>query len=377
MTKFFCPLPWIHQFIQADGIKMCCSSNTKLDISSEEFFNSTYLNDIKNNIRQGIIPKDCQGCINLESQGYSSTRTLALKDWIYDIDNVPNELIYLDLRNSNLCNFKCRSCEPNFSSEIAREIHQNLQLQKYHKLTPIHTENTKSYGDLKNVLANIQRINFTGGEPLLIKKNISILEDLVSAGNTKCELLITTNVSIINNKILNLTKKFNQVHWTLSIDAVNNVAEYVRYGTIWESIHNNIIKILSTKRSVAFNTTLTAYNILDLSNLLKYFKQLKNTYDNQPFELWFSICSSPKFLNPLVLNDKTKNKALIELKESIKILSTIENNPDRSIQTLKSLQKNLEESIINTELYNYFVDYTKELDQIRNQNFEETFGLKL
>jgi organic radical activating enzyme len=377
MSKFFCPLPWIHQFIQADGIKMCCSSRTKFDVTPIEFINSTYLKDIKNTISQGHIPQDCQDCASLESQGYSSTRTLALNDWDYTIDTVPNKTLYLDLRHSNLCNFSCRSCEPSFSSEIAKELEDNPQLNKYHTPTKIHLKNIKSQKDINTLLPSVQRINFTGGEPLLIKENIKVLEELISIGNTNCELLITTNGSVINNKIINLIKQFKTVHWTISIDAVGDVAEYIRNGTVWPTVDTNIKQILELKQSVAINTVVSVYSILDLSNLIKYFKKLKFDYQTQPLEIWFSICSTPTFLNPQNVNDKLKELAVKELDTSIEILSTIDNNPNRSIQSLKSLQNNLKTSIINNQVFDTFIKYTEELDQIRNQSFKQTFGIDL
>lgn len=377
MSKFFCPLPWIHQFIQADGIKMCCSSSTKLDVSPIDFFKSTYLSDIKNVIRQGNAPQECyQGCLKLEEQGYTSTRSLALRDWDYNIETVPDRILYLDLRHSNLCNFSCRSCEPSFSSEIAREIQKNLKLSKYHAPTNIHLENHKSQQGIKNLLPSLQRINFTGGEPLLIKETINVLEELIRAGNINCEILITTNASVINDKILDLIGHFNHVHWTVSIDAVGTVAEYIRNGTVWTTVEKNITQILKTKQSVAFNTVITAYSMLDLGNLVEYFKDLKNLHKEQPLELWFSICELPNFLSPMSANDQMKTQALSELSKSIAVLSVLD-NPIRSIKTLESLQKNLKESIINKTAYETFVTYTRDLDQIRNQDFNQTFGIDL
>jgi organic radical activating enzyme len=223
----------------------------------------------------------------------------------------------------------------------------------------------------------VKRINFTGGEPLLIKENIAVLEELIRLDNTDCELLITTNASVINNKIVELVKHFDRVHWTISLDAVSHVAEYVRNGTVWPTLVNNIKQILSTRQSVGFNTVLSAYSVLDINNLLVFFKNLKIEYADQPLEIWFSICQDPFFLNPTVLNDGLKQTAIEQLQQAIDILSTIDNNPERSIQTLKSLQNNLNECIMNTSSYDTFVNYTMELDQIRNQNFEETFGVKL
>lgn len=357
---------------------MCCSSSTKLDVSPMDFYKSPYLADIKNTISKDKIPPECyQGCLRLEEQGYTSTRSLALNDWDYDIDTVPDEILYLDLRHSNLCNFSCRSCEPSFSSEIAKEIQDNRELSKYHTPTNIHLENHKSQQDIKLLLPTVKRLNFTGGEPLLIKENIAVLEELIRLDNTDCELLITTNASVINYKIVELIKHFDNVHWTISLDAVSHVAEYVRNGTIWSMLVNNIKQILSTRQSVGFNTVLSAYSVLDINNLLVFFKNLKIEYAHQPLEIWFSICKDPIFLNPVVLNDALKQTAIKQLQQAIDLLSTIEDNPKQSIQTLKSLQHNLNKCIMYASSYNTFVNYTLELDQIRNQNFEETFGVKL
>jgi organic radical activating enzyme len=372
MSKFFCPLPWMHQFIQADGIKMCCSSRTLLDLTSTEFANSSYIKNVKETIANGDIPPDCQTCVQSERKGFSSTRTLALKDWKYDIDSVPDQIEYLDLRHSNLCNLSCRSCEPKFSSQIAREISLHPTMAEYYNpASEIHLENQN---DLDHLLATVKRINFTGGEPLLNKENIRILEEMIKLGNVDCEILITTNGTVINPAIVKLLKSFNSVHWTLSIDAVDAHAEYIRYGSTWDNIKNNIETILSMKQSVAINTVLSAYSVLSLGNLLKYFKSLKDTHTDQPLEIWFSNCDYPAFLKPSVLQGKLRKQAIVNLAESIDILEDIKSNPIVSIDNLKTLQNNLNDSIVNTALLNKFLKYTEDLDQIRNQNFNQTFG---
>jgi sulfatase maturation enzyme AslB (radical SAM superfamily) len=379
MSKFFCPLPWIHQFIQADGIKMCCSSGTKLNLTPTEFANSDYIKVVRETITNGDIPPDCQSCVRLENQGYNSTRTLALNDWDYDIDTVPNKTEYLDLRHSNLCNFSCRTCEPAFSSEISRELSEHEELKTYHGIaSDIHIENTLIRSDLITFLPTVKRINFTGGEPLLIKENISVFEELIALGNTDCEILITTNGSVINNKILELIKKFNNVHWTISIDGVGTTAEYIRNGTKWEKLQDNIDQILLLGHSVAFNTVLSAYSVLDLSNLARFFKTQKEKFPNQPLEIWCAICDTPNFLHPQVLTKKLKDKALIEIHQTLLILTDIEKTVHiSSLGILNSLQKNLNDSIINETLSTKFIEYTSTMDKIRNQNFNQTFGIDL
>ncbi len=372
-------MPWIHQFIQADGIKMCCSSGTKLNLTPTEFANSDYIKVVRETITNGDIPPDCQSCVRLENQGYNSTRTLALNDWDYNIDTVPTQTEYLDLRHSNLCNFSCRTCEPGFSSEISRELSEHDELKTYHGIiSDIHIENTLIRSDLINFLPTVKRINFTGGEPLLIKENISVFEELIALGNIDCEILITTNGSVINNKILELIKKFNNVHWTISIDGVGTTAEYIRNGTKWEKLQDNINQILLLGHSVAFNTVLSAYSVLDLSNLAKFFKTQKEKFPNQPLEIWCAICDTPDFLHPQVLTKKLKDKSLVEITQTLMILTDIEKTVHiSSLDPLNSLQKNLNDSIINETLSTKFIEYTLTIDKIRNQNFNQTFNIDL
>lgn len=378
MSKFFCPLPWIHQFIQADGIKMCCSSKTKLSVTPEEFAESDHLNSVKQTIINGDIPKDCMSCANLERKGFTSTRTSALKDWSFTIDTVPDKLLYLDLRYSNLCNFSCRSCEPAFSSSISEEIISNPILKKYYNApTQIHVKNQLSESFFTSTLPTIKRINFTGGEPLLIKDNISVLEKLLEFDNKNCEILITTNGSVMNDKILRLINQFTNVHWTISLDGIEKSAEYIRYGTNWSQLKKNINSILNLRQSVAFNTVLSSYSVLSLSRLVNFFKEIKLRYSDQPVELWVSLCEFPDFLSPKILPNTLREIARLEIDRSITELLLIETNPKSTTDNLISLRKNLNDSIIKTSLYDKFVDFTENLDKIRDQKFERVYGVKL
>jgi sulfatase maturation enzyme AslB (radical SAM superfamily) len=298
---------------------------------------------------------------------------LALNDWQYNLDNVPSSVEYLDLRYSNLCNFSCRTCEPAFSSSIDKEIQINPSLKKYYNITPS-VQLFDSYNDIKSMLPKVKRINFTGGEPLLIKKNILVLEELINCNNTDCEILITTNASVINKSIIHLISQFNSVHWTISLDGVENSAEYIRHGTAWNQVNENIHTILAIKQSVAFNTVLSTYSLLDLAKLVRYFAAIKDQYNDQPVELWFALCESPAFLNPTkVLVDPERTSE--ELQESITILTSIDSNPLRSIDALKALHRDINCVNIKTTEYLKFINYTNDLDLVRQQSFKQTFGI--
>jgi sulfatase maturation enzyme AslB (radical SAM superfamily) len=369
--RFFCPLPWIHQFIEPNGIKYCCSSNEKIITTPIDFAKSEYINLVKDTIRNGRIPSGCHACVKQEQRGLLNTRTLALRDWPYTIDTVPDHIEYLDLRYNNNCNFSCRTCEPAYSTQIARENMLYPELQKYYTSTADSTD--VNVIDAIQSFTNLKRINFTGGEPLLIKENFVILEHLIAQNRTDVQLLITTNASVINTKMIRLFKQFKDVHWTISLDGVEAVAEYIRHGTVWATVNNNVRQILNLKQSVSINCTVSAYSILDLSNLVKYYLDLKQEYNNQPFEIMFSVVQFPARLAPTSLPLELKDRALNHLDISISLLTNILSNPELYLNTLKHLQQNIKSVILDTS--KEFLQFTNELDQIRQQNFNLTFNI--
>ena len=370
MPEFFCPLPWIHQFVQPTGIKMCCTSGTSLPVTSQEFADSDYIKNVRSTIAAGSIPADCRSCVNQESQGFISTRTQAIKDWSYNISNVPENIEYLDLRYSNLCNFSCRTCEPLFSSSIAREQELHPKLNNYYKKNPefIHSNILE---DIKPHVPSLKKLNLTGGEPLLVKENIAILEYLLERGRQDIQILVTTNASVVNPKILKLLKRFNDVHWTVSIDGVGKVAEYIRNGTIWDTVNKNFEQILLLRQSVLVNVTVSAYSVLDLSNLCRWFKSHKDQRPGQPMEIMFQVVQYPIHLQPLSLPESLIDRAKKNLDESIDIIKTIENNPKEFLNTLQNLRIRIQSTLLSRK----FIEFTKVLDQTRNQQFNYTFGI--
>ena len=365
MSDFWCPLPWIHRFVQTDGIKTCCQGIMVEQTSITDFSNSTLLKEVKQAILNNEVHPNCRYCSKLEEKGIVSTRLEAVKDFKdYTAFTIPDEVEYLDLRYSNLCNFSCRTCEPSFSSSIVREIENNPNIIKwYNRPNSKKNQYNSIADDLNTILPNIKRLNFTGGEPLLIKENLLILEKL---NQSDCAIQITTNASVINPAWFNALKKFNNVHWTVSIDGIEKTAEYIRYGTVWETVDKNIQTIMSLGHSVAFNTVLSAYSVLDLARLVEYFIKLKQKF-NGPFEQWFHICSNPIYLSPAALSKNLQDIANIQIEQSINLLKTVTDNPISSIQTLEATQQLLNTSSI--ENINNFFEYTKDLDNIRNQQF--------
>jgi uncharacterized radical SAM superfamily Fe-S cluster-containing enzyme len=376
MSKVWCALPWIHQFITTTGIKTCCASIKEVDCSPIEFKNSDYLKEVKTKLLNDQPHSQCKMCYDLENQGFTSIRQETQRNYPhYTKDNIPNEIEYLELRYNNLCNFSCKMCSPDFSSSIGKLVDNNPKLTSfYYRNIPRQNKFDQIYKNIESNLSNIKKINFAGGEPLLNKDNIKILKKLIELKNTDCEICIITNASALNPEWVELVKHFRKTHWTISVDGVGPVGEYIRVGTNWKNLENNIHTILELDQSVAINTTLSAYSVLDLLNTVKFFVSLKQIRTNQ-LEQWFGLCQFPVYLQPSLLYGQYAQKSRTQLEKSIELLSTIQENPKRSLIELQNVLDSLETQN-NKNNVKQFIEYTKIMDQVHNMSFESVFNLE-
>jgi organic radical activating enzyme len=156
-------------------------------------------------------------------------------------------MIYLDFRFSNLCNFKCRSCRPEWSSTWAKEAksNQNHPYRDWDGYIPRHNLTEEQFIDkFRNTLKTVKRIYFAGGEPLAAKEHYWILNYLIENNNTDLIVEYNTNLSMLKNNKLKLSvidywKKFSSVIIRVSLDGSGERAEYIRSGTDWKLIEEN------------------------------------------------------------------------------------------------------------------------------------------
>ena len=350
----------MHQFIGQNFTKPCCNFTENSNLTPAKYWNSKELSTVRSELENGIWPKGCSNCKQLEENNQLSLRQRSLQE--YKIPATPN-IEYVDLRLSNKCNFACRSCEPIFSSRISKEnnVH-NLKEYYGYSLSKNYVEHTEQISkDIKEIIPKVKKLMFTGGEPTYIQQFYDILDTCP----TETNLLITTNASMINDKFLNCVKKFQNLHITLSIDAVGQPAEYIRYGTIWDIIDQNIQKILSLKCSVMFNTVLSAYSLPHIESLVDYI--IKNEQDSYGADMY--ICDFPQHLHPCVLPKEFRKQLTDQINCSIVKLSNSRRAEDYSnaINVLETLVIQLKTDYRDNTKFKSFTD---KLDTIRKQKYD-------
>jgi organic radical activating enzyme len=281
---------------------------------------------------------------------------------------------FFDIRFSNICNFKCRTCGSGYSSQWEQE-----ELKSNSPNITIYSKNDNSalLNEVLSQVPNIRIAYFAGGEPLITEEHYVILEKMIRSGVAKhVQLRYNTNASNLRYKdrdLLSMWKHFSKgVNIDASIDHYGERAEYIRHGTIWSTVEENI-KQLRALPYVSFrmNTVLSVFNLLTINDFYEYL--IKNDLYNAKDKgyLIYNMVS-PEFLSCHLLPPEYKIKGRISIIQTMAMLGR--NNFSKWKITL------LKNALSWTTAYNTWdeqkVEFKNEInriDNLRNEDFRKTF----
>ena len=383
-SKTFCILPWIHLYANPDGnVLPCCVGDWQKPMGNvqnkklEDVFNNEKFKQMRTNMLKGKRCEECTACYRDEDAGNSSFRKHSNEQFEkYIEDAVLNtnddgsmddfRLRYLDVRWSNICNFKCRSCGGTYSSSWAKED------GKSNAYTFAGGDsNDDLYKQFEPHFDTIEEFYFAGGEPLLTDKHYEILQYLIDHGRTDVKLRYNTNMSVLKYKgknILDLWKKFSNVVIGASLDHYGSKAEYIRHGTDWSLVESNLKLIRKETPHVELhtNTVVSIFNIKTLPEFVQYI------IDN---DLVSIENYNPNFYN--IMNPDYYSFKIIPEEDKIDIIKSLEEfaskhkgNIEYGIQ---GVINGLRSSVYSPELKTKLQIKTKYYDHLRKENVEETF----
>lgn len=290
-SKVFCMFPWTHMNVSPKGdVYPCCSNsftkpfgNVK-NSSLKEQFNSGHMKQLRLNMLNETPSEICKTCYQHEDIGGHTFRDYSKKFFSQHFDEtvpttqedgtVPDfKMRYFDIRFSNICNFKCRTCGAEFSSQWGAEMRAN-QDPKYPIV--IHADDHNG-GLLQEVLEHVEHIDmayFAGGEPLITDEHYTMLEEMIRKGRTDIVLRYNTNASNIkykNHDLLSLWKHFKQVELSCSVDHYGERAEWLRHGTDWGKIESNLLTFRELDFiSFQMNTVFSMFNYPTIGEFYTY-----------------------------------------------------------------------------------------------------------
>jgi hypothetical protein len=343
--------------------------NINID-SIDTIIHSKQSNQLRSWMSQGYRPVACQACFIKEDNNITSPR----------ISCNPNEqtinITSLDIRLNNICNFKCRMCSEYFSSAIQQETIKmygkdaKLGHEQNSLTTTLSIEKSSQFDKIDPYITDkLENIYFAGGEPLMTNEHYRILDKLIDIKHTNLYLSYSTNLSKLSYKnvtVIDYWNQFSNVTVNASIDASDTVAEYVRHGTVWTDIVENILTIKKYAPNVHLKI-LSTVSFLTIENLIKLQSKWINEKLFDANELRLNVLITPHYLSPAALPGHHKQRLRNIILNHIDTLD--------EIKIIKQWQDVLSFMMNNdyTHTLNDFVQKTHLLDTHRNESFVDIF----
>jgi len=387
-SETFCIYPWIHMHTYPTGetwpcchaeMSAGCVGTTKED-SLNELANSERMRELRLNMLNNEKNSYCTRCYEQDAAGFFSGRKSANKHHGHHIeralktqsDGTYNNftMTYWDVRFSNLCNLKCRSCGHIFSSQWYKDQIALVGPEYKQNNTQLTYAGKYETDLLEQVLEHIDyvdQIYFAGGEPLVMEEHYKILETLIERGRTDVRLIYNTNftqVKLKDKRAFNMWKHFPQVSVGASLDAMGDHAEYIRSGTKWEDVETNRQQLMEECPHVDFyiSCTLSIMNALHVTDFHRNWT-MKGFIKPQDFNI--NILQDPAHYRIDIATTEYKNAIKEKFWRHLEWLEPQDHLRRASIGYRSAI--NFMESN-NSELLPKFWDKTHQLDSIRNES---------
>ncbi len=371
-------MPWIHLQLSPTGkIYSCCETTYESSLgdvnktSLDQIWLGEEFNNLRKKMIEGVFPPECERCQRFESLGFRSLRDTSNSFWP-EPGFLPDQPVYLDLRFDNKCNFKCRSCNPTYSSAWISDLEkiapgQKLKIETNKKMD-------ESLNIIKKWLPKIQRIYFAGGEPLISQYHALVLEELISTGNRSVQLVYSTNFSTLPDQIINYWKQFNHVNVGASIDGVKEIGEFIRKGLNWSEIKKNREKLRSAAPHVVFRIdwTLSVYNVFHLPDALEHL--LKDSFIKSIDDFNLNFLDQPEYFHPSILKKSEIQDLKIHYQKCCdKFRDFLPKDETYKIQAVLDKAINF---VINHDKRSFRIDFryhNRQLDKIRGEKSSAIF----
>ena len=408
MNNKFCIAPFLILATQNKGqIRNCCKSTTKLEEHRlytkgfyndkfENVWNNPYIKQTRLDLFNGKTVPACKRCYDEENAGGRSKRIsenekYPYKDYKHIVDKaieqngrVDHFPISFDLHFGNLCNLKCRTCWIGASNQLAKDIFKLVEndevltdyLQmEYDGYDEMKFQWVKHNPEIINLIKKnysvIEHMEVSGGEPMILQEYFDILKYFVDNDHAKnVSLRINTNLKNVRDDFLFLISKFKYVALLGSIDGYGEQNEFLRPPSKWHLTSANAIKIKEifyNHPTVHFglNTAVSNQNIGYLPELLEWCKSKDIFIHLDPVHV-------PHYFNPSIIPMELKKKITKKINRYLRTYTYSDQIKDRLIQMVNLMNKQDDNFV---KLFGDFVKYTKQLDNLRNNNFRNIFPI--
>ena len=396
-----CVSPWYEIRIDANGDLRSCHSIRQsqaepTNLSFLDWFN--HGNQIRTNITNGVESEGCSACYYNEKNNLISHRMqrniqAAIYHGEYFTESLEQSPAYKRMNGyqkiypafihvtlSNLCNMKCRMCFPQYSSLLTDAYKKVNWLSKDTPTLTDWTTDTNKWNEFIELIENnnnLMALHFMGGEPLYHKRFYQFIDWCIANNKTDFHLTFVTNGTIYKEELFDKLKQFKSVQIEISIENLHHTNDYVRMGSNFNTVKENILKFISKDITVVLRTVPQALSIEHYDTILDFAIQNNLGFDS-------NILDKPQHLKCFILPKQLKTEISAKIRSKyIHILSIDNNGNDIAMfRSLDGIKRHIESLLIrldetepdNIEDLRYeFVRYNMELDKVNELKFLDVY----
>lgn len=382
-SKTFCIYPWIHLHAYPTGEAYpCCHAEMSVgqvghckENTLEEIWRDQPMQELRNNMLSETPSEACQRCYEQERAGFFSGRRSANKHHGHHIRRLESpefRMTYWDIRFSNLCNLRCRSCGHIFSSSWFQDQTQLAGPEWRGVNQPLNyagqTE-TDMWEQLLPHMDYVEQIYFAGGEPLMMDEHYRILEELERRERFDVRLIYNTNfthVKLRDRVVFDYWKKFESVAVGASLDAMGPRAEYIRKGTDWAAVEDNRRRMIEICPDVDFYISPTL-SIMNAWHLPDFHQSWVQQGLIAPQDLNVNILQDPAHYRIDIAPIKYKQRLRVKFEEHLAWLRPVDHLNRATVGFESAI--NFMMATDNTHLLENFWSKTHQLDNIRRERW--------
>lgn len=387
-SKTFCMYPWLHMHAWPTGDAYpCCHAkhqprfgNTRKETLAE-IWNGKEFKQLRKDMMMEQAHTSCAKCYEQEDSGFFSGRQSANKHHGHHIDRIHKtqpdghldqfEMTYWDIRFSNLCNLRCRSCGHPFSSQwYGDQVKLSDPMWPKRNKPQIYAGRTETdmWEQLLPHIDHVETIYFAGGEPLLMEEHYNILAELVKRKRFDVRLIYNTNFThtqLKDQSVFEYWNQFDSVAVGASLDAMGARGEYIRKGTQWDVIERNRERMLEMSPKVDFYISPTL-SIMNAWHLPDFHKNWVEKGFVRAQDLNVNLLQDPVHYRLDVAPPAYKQEIKAKFEEHLEWLRP--QDPLRRATVGFESAINFMMATDNTHLIPMYWEKTRELDAIRKEN---------
>ncbi len=337
-----CAQPWFGATVKPNGVAgICCEITDELrDLnvnqhSFADFQNHPKIIEIKNEMLAGGKPSVCWRCWQKEDGGAPSLRHVLNHSYIeYNGSFDPNFVApqNIEFVLGNLCQLRCVMCHPARSKKVEQVFEYVIKTdfrKSYKGLVEMLPSDFKTdwvedevlWDSLAEQAKTARRIYINGGEPMLAKEHIKVLNKLIDNGTAKdVSLLYSSNGMLIEDKHVALWSQFNTTSITFSLDDLGERNGFIRYPSDWGQVERALNRVVGWQDdpqniNIAWGIwcTISTLNFAYLPEFLRFFA---TKYPTIRINGWRGV-QTPAYLDPSHLPQELKAQYASEIHATI------------------------------------------------------------